>query len=75
MAGKGAHARGRGRARDASLQPRYVEEWLKGMTAAGYLEYDPAAQTYLLPDEVAYFVASDGSDHFVGGMWGKWCRR
>ncbi|MBW8907216.1 MAG: class I SAM-dependent methyltransferase [Betaproteobacteria bacterium] len=51
------------------LQHRYVEEWLKGMAAAGYLEYSPARQTYQLAEEMAYFVASDGSDHFVGGMW------
>src|SRR3954454_13850218 len=51
------------------LQHRYVEEWLKGMAAAGYLEYSPARQTYRLAEEMAYFVASDGSDHFVGGMW------
>ena len=49
------------------LEPRYVEEWLKGMTAAGYLEF--AQGKYTLSDEMAYFVASDGSDHFVGGMW------
>jgi len=55
--------------RESKLQPRYVEEWLKGMVSAGYLEYGPGAQTYLLPDEFAYFLASDGSDHFVGGMW------
>jgi len=55
--------------RASGLQARYVEEWLKGMASAGYLDYDPAAQTFLLPEEFAYFVASDGSDHFVGGMW------
>jgi len=55
--------------RESGLQPRYVEEWLKGMVSAGYLEYDPGAQTYLLSEEFAYFLASDGSDHFVGGMW------
>src|SRR4051812_22573866 len=49
------------------LQPRYVEEWLKGMTSAGYLDYQDG--TYALPDEMAYFVASEGTDHFVGGMW------
>ncbi|MGQ0651376.1 MAG: class I SAM-dependent methyltransferase [Betaproteobacteria bacterium] len=51
------------------LQPRYVEEWLKGMASAGYLEYDAKASTWRLTDEMAYFVASDGTDHFVGGMW------
>ena len=55
--------------RASGLQPRYVEEWLKGMASAGYVEYDPAAQTFLLSEEFAYFLASDGSDHFVGGMW------
>jgi 2-polyprenyl-3-methyl-5-hydroxy-6-metoxy-1,4-benzoquinol methylase len=53
----------------SKLQPRYVEEWLKGMVAAGYLDYDPAAQTYALPDEHAYFLASDDTDHFVGGLF------
>jgi 2-polyprenyl-3-methyl-5-hydroxy-6-metoxy-1,4-benzoquinol methylase len=53
----------------SKLQPRYVEEWLKGMVAAGYLDYDPAAQTYTLPEEHAYFLASDDSDHFVGGLF------
>src|SRR5438067_7706173 len=39
------------------------------MTSAGYLEYSPEKQTYELTEEMAYFVASDGTDHFVGGMW------
>jgi 2-polyprenyl-3-methyl-5-hydroxy-6-metoxy-1,4-benzoquinol methylase len=51
------------------LERRYVEEWLKGMAAAGYLDYSPERESYQLSDEMAYFVASDGSDHFVGGMW------
>jgi ubiquinone/menaquinone biosynthesis C-methylase UbiE len=51
-----------------SLQPRYVEEWLKGMVCAGYLEYEPAAGTYRLPDEHAFLLASEGTDHFVGGL-------
>jgi 2-polyprenyl-3-methyl-5-hydroxy-6-metoxy-1,4-benzoquinol methylase len=53
----------------SALQARYVEEWLKGMVASGYLHYDPAAQTYALPEEHAYFLASDDSDHFVGGLF------
>lgn len=55
---------------DASgLQPRYVEEWLKGMVAGGYLEYDPAGPTYRLPEEHAYLLASEGTDHFMGGLF------
>ena len=53
----------------SGLEPRYVEEWLKGMVAAGYLAYDPAAQTYTLSEEHAYFLASEDTDHFVGGLF------
>ena len=53
----------------SGLQPRYVEEWLKGMVAAGYLDYDPSGETYALPEEHAYFLASDDTDHFVGGLF------
>ena len=53
----------------SALQPRYVEEWLKGMVAAGYLEYDPQAETFTLPEEHAYLLASEGTDHFMGGMF------
>jgi 2-polyprenyl-3-methyl-5-hydroxy-6-metoxy-1,4-benzoquinol methylase len=56
-------------ARASGQQPRYVEEWLKGMTSAGYLDYDPAKQTFSLPEEHAYFLASEGTDHFVGGLF------
>ena len=52
----------------SKLQERYVEEWLKGMVASGYLAYDPSAQTYALSEEHAYFLASDDTDHFVGGL-------
>jgi 2-polyprenyl-3-methyl-5-hydroxy-6-metoxy-1,4-benzoquinol methylase len=55
--------------RASKLERRYVEEWLRGMVSAGYLEYHPGKETYALPEEMAYFVASEGSDHFVGGMW------
>jgi ubiquinone/menaquinone biosynthesis C-methylase UbiE len=52
----------------SGLQPRYVEEWLKGMTCAGYLEYEPSSATYRLPEEHAFLLASDDTDHFVGGL-------
>jgi len=53
---------------ESGLQSRYVEEWLKGMACAGYLEYDPDGETFTLPDEHAYLLASDGTDHFAGGL-------
>jgi ubiquinone/menaquinone biosynthesis C-methylase UbiE len=68
MAGKGK-MRAEDVAREAKLVPRYVEEWLKGMTAAKYLDYDSATQTYALPDEHAFMLASEGTDHFMGGLF------
>jgi len=53
--------------RASGLQPRYVEEWLKGMASAGYLIHD--AGKFTLPEEHAYFLASDDTDHFVGGLF------
>ncbi len=54
----------------SGLVPRYVEEWLHGMVAAGYLEYDPADERYCLPEEHAYLLNSAGTDHYMGGMFG-----
>ena len=68
MAGKGAMTAA-DLAQATGLQLRYVDEWLRGMTAAEYLFYDAGADTYLLPDEHAYLLASEGSDHFVGGLY------
>ena len=48
--------------------PRYVEEWLLGMTAAGYLECDSQAGTFSLPEEHAFLLASEGTDHYAGGL-------
>jgi len=53
----------------SGLQPRYVEEWLRGMSCAGYLDYDAEAQTFRLPDEHAFLLASEGTDHFMGGLY------
>ena len=68
MAGKGAMTPAEVVAA-SGLHARYVEEWLKGMTAAGYLDHDAAADRYTLPEEHAYLLASDGTDHFMGGLF------
>jgi SAM-dependent methyltransferase len=69
MAGKGP-MRLEDVVRESGLTARYVEEWLKGMTCAQYLDYDGSAQTYRLPDEHAFLLASDETDHFMGGLFG-----
>ena len=40
------------------------------MTCAKYLDYDAAEQTYRLSDEHAFLLASDDTDHFMGGLFG-----
>lgn len=52
------------------LAPRYVEEWLRGMTASGWLEHDETdgGTHFRLPDEHAFLLASEGTDHFMGGL-------
>ncbi|HXY16725.1 MAG TPA: class I SAM-dependent methyltransferase [Gaiellaceae bacterium] len=37
----------------ASLEERYVREWLAGLTVGGILQHDPDTATYLLPAEHA----------------------
>lgn len=55
--------------RQSGLAERYVREWLHGMVAAGYLDYDATAATFELPPEHAYLFASFGTDHYVGGLF------
>jgi SAM-dependent methyltransferase len=44
---------------------RYVREWLGGQVAAGYVEYDPEAETYELPDEHALVLADRESPTYM----------
>ncbi|MEQ8230691.1 MAG: methyltransferase domain-containing protein [Gammaproteobacteria bacterium] len=57
-------------AAQTGLVPRYVDEWARAMVAAGYLDYEPADDTFTLPEEHAYLLASDETDHFMGGLFG-----
>jgi SAM-dependent methyltransferase len=46
-------------AKRTSTDERYVREWLCAQAASGYVEYDPAAQKFKLPDEQAMLLAVD----------------
>ncbi len=52
------------------IHPRYVEEWLGAMTCIGYVEHDPAGDTFALPDEHALFFVDPASEYYFGGMFG-----
>lgn len=49
----------------ASCAERYVREWLASQVAAGYIEYDPLADTYRLPSEHAAVLADRNSAVFM----------
>src|SRR3954471_18907472 len=48
---------------------RYVREWLGNQAAGGYVVYDPAEHTYVLPAEQAMVVANQDSPVFLGGAF------
>jgi SAM-dependent methyltransferase len=56
-------------ARRAGVSERYTIEWLRGLTAAGYLEHDRAGDVFTLPPEHAPALAEEGGPAFLGGAY------
>ena len=52
----------------AGLSERYVREWLDGMRATGYLEFDGAEDRFWLPAEHVPTLASEPGPAFFGGV-------
>lgn len=50
------------------LNERYLREWLGAMTAAKYIDYDPASGRYSMPREHAMILADETSPFFMGGF-------
>lgn len=48
---------------------RYVREWLANQTTSGYISYDPATQTYTLPEEHALVLADESSPVYLPGAF------
>jgi SAM-dependent methyltransferase len=53
----------------ASIDERYAREWLGGMSAAGYLEYDPSTKSFSLPPEHAPALGQESGPFFFGGVY------
>lgn len=49
---------------------RYVQEWLNGQVAGGYVDYHPASSTYELSAEQAMVLANEDSPVFIPHAWG-----
>src|SRR3954464_10915838 len=47
--------------------PRYIEEWLRGQAAGGYVRYDADSETYSMSEEQAFVLANpDGAVYAPG---------
>jgi ubiquinone/menaquinone biosynthesis C-methylase UbiE len=56
-------------ARRTGTDPRYIAEWLRGQAAGGYVEYDPAADSYSMSPEQAFVLADpDGAVYAPGAF-------
>ncbi|HKP12572.1 MAG TPA: methyltransferase domain-containing protein [Blastocatellia bacterium] len=51
------------------LNERYVREWLRSMVASEYLDYDSAAERYVMTREQEFVLANEDSPLFVGGAF------
>jgi 2-polyprenyl-3-methyl-5-hydroxy-6-metoxy-1,4-benzoquinol methylase len=56
-----------GIAERSGIRERYVREWASAQAASGYLEYDPAADSFELPPEQAMAFANEDSPVYLLG--------
>jgi SAM-dependent methyltransferase len=48
---------------------RYVREWLSCQAASGYVQYEPASDSFSLSEEQAFALAVEGSPAFIPGAF------
>ena len=56
-------------ARRTETDARYLREWLSAQAASGYVQYDPASETFSLSAEQAFALAQEGSPAFIPGAF------
>jgi ubiquinone/menaquinone biosynthesis C-methylase UbiE len=49
--------------------PRYVDEWLRGQAAGGYIEYDAGSATYSMTPEQAFALTDPSGPVFLPGAF------
>jgi ubiquinone/menaquinone biosynthesis C-methylase UbiE len=52
-----------------STNPRYVAEWLRGQSASGYVNYDPATETYSMTEEQAFVLTNPDGPLYAPGAF------
>ncbi len=58
-----------GVARATGTDERYVEEWLRGQAAGGYVQYDAATATYSMTPEQAFALTDPDGPVFLPGAY------
>jgi 2-polyprenyl-3-methyl-5-hydroxy-6-metoxy-1,4-benzoquinol methylase len=53
----------------AGVRERYVREWLANQVAGGYVSYDSATQTYMLPPAQAMVLANEQSPIYMAAAF------
>ena len=56
-------------AASTATTPRYVEEWLRGQAAGGYVEYDPGTGRYSMTEEQAFALTNPDGAVFAPGAF------
>jgi 2-polyprenyl-3-methyl-5-hydroxy-6-metoxy-1,4-benzoquinol methylase len=56
-------------AKKTGTHERSIREWLNSQAAGGIVTFDPATQTYTLPDEHAFALAVEDSPAFLPGFF------
>jgi len=56
-------------AAQTGTSPRYVAEWLRGQAAGGYVEYDPADDSYSMTEEQAFALTNPYGGVYAPGAF------
>jgi ubiquinone/menaquinone biosynthesis C-methylase UbiE len=56
-------------AKKTGTHPRMIREWLVAQAAGGFVTYNPAAGTYILPDEQALVLTNENSSAYIAGEY------
>jgi ubiquinone/menaquinone biosynthesis C-methylase UbiE len=56
-------------AKKTGTHPRIIKEWLAAQAAGGFVTYNPAAGTYLLPEEQAFALTDENSPAYIAGFY------
>ena len=56
-------------AKKTGTHPRIIKEWLAAQAAGGFVTYNPASGTYILPEEQAFVLIDENSPAYIAGFY------